>query len=260
MTPTKGRARGVFFLLLLIGPTSILAAQMDTFVDPAKTAQARSEEEFDHYLEIVSSSDAPQVIAKVDAFAAQFPQSELLGAAYRYQMHAWEKLNDFNGMLAAGRKMLLQNPDDIDTLLTLAPAMASRASSRPDREQLLSQAEQDATHALAEIATERISRKVSREQWNIEKRQMESEAHGALGIVALQKKQTAAAVHEFKTAIDLAPQPQGILFLRLGLALSSTAKDEARDSLRRAEELGPDPVRKSAAAELRRLSQGTPLR
>jgi tetratricopeptide (TPR) repeat protein len=172
-------------------------------------------------------------------------------------MHAYEQLNDFSGMLAAGRKVLSQNPDDINTLLTLAPAMATRASGRPDREQLLSEAEQDATHALTEIEATRISRKVSRAQWSLERRQMESEAHGALGIVALQKKDTEAAIREFKTAINLAPQPQGVLFLRLGLALSTTAKDQAQDNFRKAEELGPDAVRRSASEESRRLSQNT---
>lgn len=231
-----------------------LSAQSDLLVDPAKTAQAKSQEEFDKYLEIVTAPGAPQTVGKVEAFVSQFPTSELLGAAYKYEMHAFQVLNNFDGMLTAGRKALLGNPDEVNTLLTLAPAMASRAAGRSDREELLLQAEAYARHALEEIETQRVSRKVSLQEWTIQKHQMQADAHGALGTVALQRGNVHSAVREFKTAIELTPEPQGIQFLRLGLALTHTAKNEARENFRRAAELGPDPVRRSATEELRKLS------
>jgi tetratricopeptide (TPR) repeat protein len=242
--------------LLLIGFSVELKAQSDALVDRGKTAQAKSEEEFDKYLEIVTAADPRQVVVEVDAFVSQFPHSELLSAAYQSKMHACEQLNDFDGMLAAGREALLRNPDDANTLLALAPAMASRAAGRTDRNELLTQAGYDAHHALEEIESKRISRQVSLQEWALHKGQMESEAHGVLGIVALQRNQSASAVREFKTSISLAAQPQGIQFLRLGLALSSSgAKSEAQENLRRAAELGPDAVRRSASEELKKLSQ-----
>ncbi len=230
-------------------------AQSYAFVDPGKTAQAKSEEEFDKYLEIVTAPEAHSIVEKAESFISQFPQSELLSAAYQYEMRAFEQLNNFDGMLAAGRAALLANPDDANTLLTLAPAMASRAAGRPDREELLSQAEKDARHAIGQIESQRISRKVSVQQWTEQKNEMESEAHGALGIVALERKQNDAAIHEFKVAINLASQPKGIQFLRLGLALrSSGASNEAQENFRHAAELGPDPVRRLASEELKKLS------
>jgi len=243
------------FFIAGFGPCLHLSAQSDALVDPGKTAQAKSEEEFDKYLEIVTAPDAPQVLEKANAFISQFPKSDLLGAAYQYEMHADQLLNNFDGMLTAGRQALLRNPNEVSTLLTLAPAMASRAGGRSDREELLFQAETDARYALEEVETQRISRKVSPQEWTVQKHQMQAEAHGALGTVALQRGKTQTAVREFKTAIQIVPNPQGIQFLRLGLALASTpSKNEARENFRRAAELGPDPIRRSAAKELRKLS------
>jgi tetratricopeptide (TPR) repeat protein len=257
MTATRTtRQLLVILFLACFVPRVYLNAQSDVLVDPTKTAQAKSEDEFDKYLEIVTATDAAQVIDKTNAFVSQYPKSELLGAAYQYQMHAYQLSNDFDGMLTAGRQALLRNSNDVNTLLTLASTMASRATGRPDREELLSQAEADARHALEEIETQRISRKVSLQEWTSQKHQMQADAHGALGTVALQRGNTQTAVREFKTAIEIAPHPQGIQFLRLGLALASTpAKNEARENFRRAAELGPDPIRRSAAEELKKLPE-----
>jgi tetratricopeptide (TPR) repeat protein len=259
MTATKTIRRLLVFLFLAgFGPCAHLSAQSDVLVDPGKTAQAKSEEEFDKYLEIVTAQDAPQVIDKANAFVSQFPKSELVGAAYQYEVQAYQRLNNFDGLLTAGRQALLTNPNEVNSLLTLASAMASRAAGRPDREELLSQAEANARHALEEIEIQRISRKVSLQEWMVQKHQMQADAHGALGTVALQRGNTQTAVREFKTAIEIAPTPQGIQFLRLGLALALTpAKNEARENFRRAAELGPDPIRASAAEESKKLSGKT---
>src|SRR5258708_4420388 len=96
---------GMFCLALLSTPVG-LRAQIGSLSNPAQAAQARSQDEFDAYLEIVSDADARVVVEKVKAFSSAFPKSELLGAAYQYQLQAFERLNDFDAMLAAGEKIL----------------------------------------------------------------------------------------------------------------------------------------------------------
>jgi tetratricopeptide (TPR) repeat protein len=259
MTETENSCGVLSFLIfvLLTIPAPLLG-QSDVFVDPAKAAQAKTEGEFDKYLEIVTASDPHQIVSHAEAFVVLFPHSELSSAAYRYKMQAYEQLNDFDGMLAAGRQALVGNPDDASTLLALATAMASRAAARSDREALLSEAERDARHALEEVEKAHLSRKVSMQEWTQQKHQMQSEAYGALGVVSLERKQTEAAARDFTTAISLSPQPQGIQFLRLGLAYSSmatnTARAAAQVNFRRAAELGPEAVRKSALSELTKLT------
>jgi tetratricopeptide (TPR) repeat protein len=256
MTATS-RCLAVVLSLALLGIPGGLLAQFGPLSSPGRAAQARSQEELDSYLEIVSATDDRVLLQKAKAFIAGFPASELLGAAYQYQLPAFERLNDFDGMLAAGQKALAADPDSVNTLLELAPAMATRAAGRSDRTQLLAQAESYAHRALEEIAKIRIPRELSMEQWDVRKHQMQSQAHGVLGVVALQRGQSQPAIGEFEMAISLVPKPEGVQFLRLGLALSSAGrKNDAEQKLRRAAELGPEPVRGVATDQLRKLAGG----
>jgi tetratricopeptide (TPR) repeat protein len=242
--------------MALVAMTAPLSAQLGPIASPDQAAQARSQEEFDSYLGVVSATDPHVVVQEVKAFVSAFPKSELLGAAYQYQLQAFEQLNDFDGMLVAGEKALVADPDSLNTLLALAPAMATRAAGRSDRAQLLSQAESYAHRALDGVNKIRVPHELSIEQWNVRKRQMQSEAHGVLGVVALQRGQFQTAVSELEMAISLASQPEGVQFLRLGLALASSGKKEdAEQKFRRAAELGPDSVRGIALDQLKQLTQ-----
>ncbi len=256
MTATRHFRLALVFCLALVGMSARLKAQFGPLATPGQAAQARSQDELDSYLEIVGATDARVIVQKVKAFAAEFPKSELLGAAYQYQLQAFEGLNDFDGMLAAGEKALAADPDSLNTLLALAPAMANRAAARPDRVQLLSQAESYAHRVLDGIDKIKVPREVSIEQWNIRKHEMQSDAHGVLGVVAFQRAQFQLAISELEMAISLAPKPEGVQFLRLGLALAAAGKkDDAEQKLRRAAELGPDPVHNVALDQLKKLNE-----
>ena len=257
MTATNCLGLVLVFCAALAGMSARLEAQFGPLATPGQAAQARSQDELDWYLEIVSATGPTVAVQKVKTFVAAFPKSELLGAAYQYQLQAFEQLNDFDGMLAAGGKALAADPDSLNTLLALAPAMANRASARPDRVQLLSQAESYARRALDGIDQIKIPRELSIEQWNIRKHEMQSDAHGVLGVVAFQRSQFQLAISELEMAISLVPLPQGVQFLRLGLALAAAGKkDDAEQRLRRAAELGPEPVRNVALDQLKKLSEG----
>lgn len=255
MTATKRLRLTLALWLALTGMAAPLAAQLGPLASPGQAAQARSQEELDSYLEVVSATDPRIIVQKVTVFLSAFPKSELVGAAYQYQVQAFEQLNDFDGMLTAGARALAADPDNLNTLLALAPAMATRAAGRPDQPQLLSQAESYAQRALDAIEKIRVPHELSIEQWNARKREMQSEAHGVLGVVALQRGQFQPAVSQLEVAISLASRPQGVQFLRLGLALASSGKkDDAEQKFRRAAELGPGSVRSVASDQLKRMT------
>jgi tetratricopeptide (TPR) repeat protein len=254
MAQTRTLLALLISMLALLGDTPPVKAQFGSLVSPGQAAQAQSQEELDAYLQIAGAKEASDIVRRVDAFALVFPKSELLGFAYQHQLLAFEQLNEFDGMLAAGEKALAANPDNLNTLLTLGPAMASRADHRPDSVQLLAQAESYAHRALAGIEKTRLPHKVTLEHWNLDKHQMQSQAHEVLGLVALQRGQPQAAIPEFETAISLAPAPEGVQFLRLGLAFASTGqKADAAKCLRRGAELGPTSVRALALTQLGKL-------
>ncbi len=254
MARTKASLLLPIALLALLTRPSLVEAQFGSLVSPGQAAQAYSQDELDAYLQIVKSTDDRDVVRKVDAFALAYPKSELLGLAYQNQVRAFEQLNDFEQMLSAGHKALQANPDNLNTLLTLAPAMASRADHRPDSAQLLADAETYARQALEGIDKTRLPHSVTLEGWTLEKRQMLSQVHEVLGLVALQRLQTQAAISELQTAISLSPSPEGIQFLRLGLAFATNGqKIEASQSFHRAAGLGPESVRSFALAQLEKM-------
>jgi tetratricopeptide (TPR) repeat protein len=222
-------------------------------VMPVQAPQARSQEELDVFLNLTTTTDPTLLIRRVNTFATRFPKSELLGIAYQHQMHAYQQVRNFDGMLAAGEKALAANQDNLSTLLTLAPVLAHEAAHRPDKTRLLKQAEDYAQRALEGIDKTQIPRKITLERWEGEKQQMQAEAHSVLGTVALERGQFPDAIREFQTAVSLSPNG-GTECLGLGNAYAASgSKADAEKALRRAADLGPEPVRKQALEELRKL-------
>ncbi len=243
----------------LLACAQLAMAQLGPLSDPAQAPQAKSQEEFDDYLKIASESDPQQIIREVDLFARTYPDSQLLGIAWQYQMHASQQINAFEGLLGAGNRALALNPNNLNTLLTLAPAIANAAMQRPDRHSLLMQARTYASEALAAIDKTKLPREMPLEQWQAEKSRMQAQAHETLGVVDLDEADVTGAIHEFETAVALQPTPEGAAFLRLGLAYTEARRvDDARQSLQRSAELGPDAVRTIDLKQIKILAgQGT---
>jgi tetratricopeptide (TPR) repeat protein len=230
-------------------------SQLGPLSEPGLAPQAKSQDEFDSYLEIVTETDPRKVIQRVDAMASHFPDSKLLGIAYQYQMHAYQQIGNADGMLAAGKKALTAIPDNLNTLLTLAPAMANLAVQRPDRAQLLSQAETYARAALDAIEKVHPPHQVPLKDWAQQKRSMQSSAHETLGVIDLDRGNASGAVTEFETAIQLRLVPEGAQFYRLGVAYRAAGrKDDARNAWNHAAQLGPDAIRRLASDQLKGLA------
>ena len=246
----------VFMSLAFVCSGSSLQAQLGLLSNRSQAPQAKSQVELDLYLKIVTDTRSQSVLRDFNDFAAQFPKSDLLGFAYQYHMHAFEDLGEFEEMVEAGRKALLANPDNINTLLTLAPAIANHATDGKDSAKLLGQAEEYARRILIAVNEIKPPRQIPLEQWETTKRGMQSRAHEVLGVVAVDRNQPAIAADEFKTAIHLAPAPEGSQYFRLGIACASAGeRARAKEYFLQAVELGPEPVRQLAQSEIRKLDE-----
>jgi tetratricopeptide (TPR) repeat protein len=234
-------------------------AQLGPFSTPARTPQARTQEELDAYLQIVTGQDPTIVIRNAETFALQYPQSNLLGTAYQYQMLAYEQKSDLQGLLSAGEKALKLQPDNVNILLTVANAIPNTLAGRPDSTDLLARAQEYARRALRGIDQMRIPLTAPLEQWESSKGEMVSRAHEALGQVAMKRNQLPVAVSEFEMAALGNPKPRGSQFYRLGAAYAAIGNNEdAVIALRRAAELGPDALRELAEHELKELTNQNP--
>ena len=253
------RWKGLCVGLLLVSTPEqgwMLRAQTVAPSNRASAVQAGSQEEFDAYLALTTEAEPRRVIENAAVFVRTYPGSELLGLVYQAQMRAYESVGDWNGVLAAGRKALLAQPDNLNTLLTLAPAIVNHPEIAGNRAELLDLADQLARHALAALGKTRPPHEVSIEQWKRQKRDMQSRCHEVLGVVALNRKQVKAAIEEFKESLELTPTPDGSQEFRLGVAYAAAGESvEAEKAYRRAVELGPENVRVLAGEELRRMSK-----
>ncbi len=247
-----GRALSIVFVanLVFLETAVILHAQLGPLVSPIQAPQAKTQEELDIYLQIVTETDPSKIVREVENLAAKYPKSELLGTAYQYEMFAYQQLNNFEGLLEAGQKALKLQPKNVNTLLTLAAAIPEGAGQGPGANELLVQAENYARQALQELSRMRIPRRISMEQWRVMRDEMDSRAHEALGSNLMRRGRPGDAIAELKAAIQASPKPDGHQFYKLGVAC---AKDgdmrAARAAWENAAKLGPEEVRELVSKE-----------
>ncbi len=248
----------IIMALLFVSTPLALHAQFGPYSDPARAPQARSQEELDAFLELRSATEAQEIIQLVNAFAARFPNSVFLDAAYQEQALAYQRLGNFSASVSAGEKSLQANPDNIKMLLALATIIANSPAQTPNRAKLLTEAEDYAHHALEHIETSRPPKQIPMEQWLRDKREMQSQAHEALGVLSLDRGQAQAAATEFEAGVALSANPDGTHFFRLGVALALAGKvADAEKNLQHAKELGPDAVAKLASEQMEKLHHET---
>ncbi len=229
-------------------------AQFDPMENPQRAPQAQSQKELDDYIELLRA-DSPQLqVGLVEAFAAYYPDSALLGIAYQYQMLAYRELNDYEATVRSGEKALQLNPDNLNTLLTLASTIPNGVTDGRRDDPRLAQAQRYALLVFQGLDKTRLPRSISPQRWQELRRNMEASAHEALGHVAVKQGNLPKAVSEFEKATEKNPNPEGSQFYRLGAAYFLTGKyDSAVPVLRRAAELGPEEIRELARSLLQKV-------
>jgi len=220
--------------------------------------QAQTAQELDDYLDILEVGSAKDIVRLVEGFVQNYPNSELLGIAYQYQMLAYRELNDYDGVVRSGEKALKLHPDNLNTLLTLANTLPNGVSGGSTDDPKLALAEQYAREVFAGIGRIILPHSVSLQRWEELRREMEASAHEALGHIATKRGRLQEAILEFEKAVQQNPVPQGTQFYRLGVAYMLAQKnDPAKEALNRAAELGPDEIRRMANAMMQKLKSGS---
>ena len=247
----------IAIFLALIGCGGFLRAQFDPMVNPNLAPQARSERELDDYIGILQAGSPQATVRRVEAFERDYPQSALLGIAYQYQMLAYRDLDDFDRTVRSGEKALKLNPDNLNTLLTLAAVLPNSVSGGRDENSHLAQAENYARLAFQELEKIKLPRTIHPQRWELLRRRFEASAHESLGHVAIKRGDSRTAIAEFEKAVELNPTPQGSQHYRLGAAYLLAKKEDAAIALlRRATELGPEEIQTMAQELLRNLGHG----
>ena len=209
---------------------------------PAPTGQhqpqAKSKEEFDAYNLAASKTDPAQAEAAADEFAQKFPNSELKELLYVRAMNFYQQQNNSAKVVATGQKAIALNPTDPIPLVTDASAMVmDTRESDLDRDAKFAEAAKDAQLALDNLDTGlQVPPSVPPERVAMAKANLRSIAYDTLGVIAMNKKDYAAAEQNFQKAADLMKdQPDAVVYLRLSVAQDNQKKyPQALDSANKA--------------------------
>jgi tetratricopeptide (TPR) repeat protein len=200
--------------------------------------QAKSKEEFDAYSLAASKTDPAQMEAAADDFAQKFPNSELRELLYVRAMNLYQQQNNSAKVIATGRKAIELNPTNPVPLVAVASALVmDTRESDLDRDNRYAEASKDAQAALDNVDTGlEVPPNVPADRVAAAKANLRSIAYDTLGVIAMNKKDYAAAEQSFQKAADLMKdQPDAVVYLRLSVAQDNEKKyPQALDSANKA--------------------------
>ena len=187
-----------------------------------------------------------------------------MGLVLSAEAQTYQQKNDYVNMVVYAERALDADPDDatkVQTQLILATGIAQHTREFDlDREEKLGRVEKYANSALDMLKTlAKPNASVSDEQWNGLKSQLVADAHDALGMDAMVRKNKDQAIKEFQTAVDATKVPSPTTEVKLAVAYNDAGKyDEALalcDAVLKAPDLYPS-IQRVAQAERSRAIQG----
>jgi tetratricopeptide (TPR) repeat protein len=212
------------------------------------------------YQTLQAELDPAKKLRMVEEFEKQFPNSQLLSYVYTQAASACQQKNDRNCMLDYGEKSLKLDPDNIYSLILVAITLPQPQMQRVEpaiAAKRLAEADEDAKRALSLMDKLAKRSDETDEQFQQRKAALQSEAHGALGMVHLQKDEPDKAIEEFKTAVSLETTPDPQIYYRLGEVYANEGKKtEALEAFTKASELGRStPIKDLADQEIEKLKK-----
>jgi tetratricopeptide (TPR) repeat protein len=225
----------------------------------ANGPQARTRAELDAFGRVMESKAPAEIIARAEAFASQYPQSQMLPMVRLREMRGEMAANSYAGATAVGHELLSENPRDLEALLMMAsilPDFPPQEASR--RTSILAEARQDIEAAEQILETFHRPQGTSAEEFLMNKRRLAASLAEAKGFVDLVSGRPRAAIQEYRWALAHGTDASPVISLRLGQAYYEAGDlISARTQLELAMRSGLSVVRQQAALLLDRL-QTTP--
>ena len=191
------------------------------------TPQAKTQDEFKAYQDVIAKPDTAQMEQAADAFAQKYPNSELRTVLYTGLLNTYRNAGATDREIAVGRKSLAIDPTDPVPNVLVALALAqSTHDTDLDKEDRLNEASRDAQRAIDNVDSGMaIPPNTPPEKVQAAKNSIQQMAYETLGTVAMTKKDYPAAETAFRKGLEVNQgQPDGVLYLRLAIALDNQKK------------------------------------
>ncbi len=226
----------------------------------AKQPKPKSPKEAEAVMAIFNSQDPDARIKAANELVTKFADTEFKELAMLMAALSYQQKNDADNQILFAERTLEANPQNYQAMLMIAEALAQRTRENDlDREEKLSKSEKMAKSAMDAISKAPKPRPdITDEQWAGAKKDFSAQAHQALGMGAMVRKKYDVAIAEFKTATEVATQPDPATMVRLGAVYNMAGKpDEAivvLDKVMAITDLHPT-IRQFAQAEKVRATQ-----
>jgi len=186
-----------------------------------KPAGWSGREEYDAYVALSSEKDPQKKVGLADAFLQKYPNSFVKDTIYVVLMQTYAQRNEIPKAIEAAHKAVQANPDKLEALayVSFVFPFVFKADD-PEATTKLSQTENDAKRGLEVLQKLKKPDNVTDEQFTQYIKGQRANFNNAMGFVALQRKDYAAAITSFKAAAEDNPADV-YTFYRMGIAYIS---------------------------------------
>ncbi len=186
----------------------------------AKQPRVKSQAEGQALQAVFQAPDADTRLKSAEEFLVKYADSEFKAFVLMLEAETYRQRNDYEKTVIYGERVLEVDPQNYMAMLLLGSAISQRTREFDlDREEKLGRAEKYAKSALEIVKTAPKPRPdVTDEQWTQAKADFAAQAHEALALAAMARKNYPAAITEFKTAVETGATPDPATQVRLGAA------------------------------------------
>jgi hypothetical protein len=206
-----------------------------------KQPQPKSQKEVEALQAMFNAQSPDARLAAAENLLSKFADTEFKSIALYFMTVSAEEKGDFEKLVVYGERTLQADPKNYATMLILARNYAQKTREFDlDKEEKLGKSEKYAKDALAALATAPKPRPdLSDDDWANAKKDFEAQAHEALGMSAVVRKNYDLAIKEFQTAISTAAQPDPTAKIRMASAMNLAGKHD--DAIKTIDEVLADP-------------------
>jgi tetratricopeptide (TPR) repeat protein len=221
----------IFFagVLVLAAGVSGLLAQGQQKQGGGMVPNAKSQGESQAVIALFQAqqqNNADAVLKAAEELLTKYADTAYKEAALTMEAMAYQQKGDADKATIMYERLLEANPKSFQATLSLGQILVSRTRENDlDREEKLTKATKYLNDTIETLKTApKPNPNVTDPQWEEAKKSYTAEAHNYLGMAALTRKKYDVAATEFKTAVDLTPEPA--YQVREAMALQNSGKND----------------------------------
>ncbi len=214
-----------------VSMTALLLTVIPAFSQQAQGPKPKSQKEVAALQKVQADQQAGDFKAEIqdiNAVLENFADTDFKSQLENMAMDASQRLGDYPQTVAWGERIMQDDPNDFTARIQVAETIAQHTRDTDlDKDQSVKKVQTYANKALDLMKTASTPPQgISEAQWPEVKKQLQGQAHDALGLAYAVQKNYPQAIQEYQLALATFPNP--ILMLHLATAyLGNKQYDEA---------------------------------